>query len=62
MACNYVPGDVSKPTTRNTRHANDNVDAKGLAVEKPLDSRVEKNNLSGIIEVITELFYDLVND
>ena len=29
-------GDVNKPTTRNTRHANDNVHAKGLAVEKPL--------------------------
>ena len=27
---------ISRSTTRNTRHANDNVYAKGLAVEKPL--------------------------
>ena len=33
-------GDVNKPATRNTRHANDNVHAKGLARKKRSTSRV----------------------
>ena len=39
----FTLGDVNKPATRNTRHANDSVHAKGLARKKRSASRVHQH-------------------